>query len=365
VLPVRAVHAYEVEDVPALPGPSGRTLRRDARGPGAGAATALDAVERSLMLLQSPRLADEPGARAVELLAAERSVDDAPEVLRRIRRLLAHYRAAGPVLPSWCERFVAQGYAHYCTLLPTAFVDEATGVRQVGAMLGSLFGTEALALSLGCRRTQLELAVRQSHPDAPAKTALLRGAQHQLGLLALPDLRARADELLGPLLVPALPQYVSGFVQALEPVPQLAPFVVETLSKAFARLPDPVLLPWLPTLIATLRAGAPDLVPLLTREAARTFPGTLAGIDSWVPPWDAPPPAPAGAGPVAADPPTSRPGALLARHPGATDGVAALLGVVGGWAASEGGAAAPSGAAAALLAARPETARAVLGLIQR
>lgn len=339
-------------------------LRRDAWAPGAGAATALDAVEQSLMLLGSPRLADELGARAVELLAAERSVDDAPEVLRRIRRLLAHYRTTGPVLPSWCERFVAQGYAHYCTLLPTAFVDEATGVRQVGAMLGFLFGTEALALSLGCRRTQLELAVRQSHPDAPDRTALLWGAQHQLGLLPLPDLRARADELLGPLLVPALPQYVSGFLQALEPVPQLAPFVVETLSKAFARLPDPVLLPWLPTLITTLRTQAPDLVPLLTREAARTFPGTLAGIDSWVPPWDAPPPAPAGAGPAAADPRTDPVGALLARHPGTTDGVAALLGVGGGWTAPEGGAA-DGGAAAALLAARPETARAVLGLIDR
>ena len=67
----------------------------------------------------------------MELLAAERTVDDAPEVLRRIRRLLAHYRATEPALPAWCEAFVTTGYAHYCTLLPTAFVDEDTGVGQV------------------------------------------------------------------------------------------------------------------------------------------------------------------------------------------------------------------------------------------
>src|SRR4029453_5542170 len=97
--------------------------------------------------------------------------------------------------------------------------------------------------------------------------------QFQLGLLTLADLRTRCDALLGnPLVVPAFPQYLSGFVQALEPAPTLAPFVVEMISKAFARLPDPVLLPWLPTLITTLRAQAAELVPVLTREAGRTFP---------------------------------------------------------------------------------------------
>ena len=59
----------------------------------------------------------------------------------------------------------------------------------------------------------------QSHPEAPAKVALLWAAQHQLGLLPLAELRARCDELLAnPLVVPAFPQYLSGFVQALEPV---------------------------------------------------------------------------------------------------------------------------------------------------
>ena len=207
-------------------------------------------------------------------------------MLRRIRRLLAHYRATEPELPAWCEAFVTAGYAHYCTLLPTAFVDDETGVRQVGAMLGFLFTMESLALSLGCDRAQLELAVRQSHPESPAKVALLWAAQHQLGLLPLAELRARCADLLGnPLVVPTFPQYLSGFVQALEPAPTLAPFVVEVMSNAFARLPDPVLLPWLPTLITTLRDQAGELVPVLVREAGRTFPATLPAVDAWVPPW--------------------------------------------------------------------------------
>ena len=56
-----------------------------------------------------------------------------------------------------------------------------------------------------------------------------------------------------------------------------ADFVVEAVSNAFGRLPDPVLLPWLPTLITTLRSGGAELAPLLIREAGRIFPGRLAG----------------------------------------------------------------------------------------
>ena len=157
-------------------------------------------------------------------------MDGAPEVLRRIRRLLAYYRTSEPVLPAWIESFVKTGYAHYCTLLPTAFTDEDATVRQVAAMLGFLFSMESLALSLGCDRTQLELAVAQSHPEDPAKMALLWAARLQLGHLSRADLRARCDELLGnPLVLPAYPRYLSGFVHALEPVPALADFVVEAV----------------------------------------------------------------------------------------------------------------------------------------
>ncbi|TDC88266.1 hypothetical protein E1285_18615 [Actinomadura sp. 7K507] len=312
-------------------------LRRAVHDPKATAAVALRAVEDAVLYLGGHRIAGELGARAVELLAAERTVDDAPEVLRRIRRLLAHYRATEPELPGWCQSFVTAGYAHYCTLLPTAFVDEDTGVRQVAAMLGFLFGMESLALSLGCDHAQLELAVRQSHPEAPAKVALLWAAKSQLGLMPLAELRERCDELLAnPLVVPSFPHYMSGFVQALEPAPTLAPLVVEVMSKAFGRLPDEVLLPWLPQLITTLRKHARELVPVLVREAARTFPATLDGVDSWVPPWErsAPPAAhaasaPAGSGPVPA---------LMAGNPAACDAVATLLGHPAEWAATASGA---------------------------
>ncbi|MEW2046782.1 hypothetical protein [Streptomyces sp. NPDC005476] len=328
-------------------------LRRAAYAPQATAAQVLEAVEDALLHLRSRRLADELGTRALEVLASERSVDGAPEVLRRVRRLLAHYRTSEPVLPPWIESFVKTGYAHYCTLLPTAFTDDDATVRQVAAMLGFLFGMEALALSLGCDRTQLELALAQSHPADPARTALLWAAQTHLGALPRTALRARCAELLAnPLVVPAYPRYLSGFVHALEPVPGLADFVVEAVSNAFARLPDEVLLPWLPTLITTLRAGGAESAPLLIREAGRVFPARLAELDGWVPPWllpQEPPRAPVGPAAVTAG---GLP--LLAAHPGTCDALADLLGCDGTWATD---AAAPAGAA--LLSRHPATATAL------
>ncbi|MFJ1642336.1 hypothetical protein [Streptomyces sp. NPDC088256] len=316
-------------------------LRRLAYDRRATAASVLEAVEDATLYLRSRRLADELGTHALEVLSAERSVDGAPEVLRRVRRLLAYYRTSEAVLPPWIESFVKTGYAHYCTLLPTAFTDDDATVRQVAAMLGFLFSMESLALSLGCDRNQLELAVVQSHPEEPSRTALLWAAQVHLGRLSRADLRARCDELLGnPLVVPAYPRYLSGFVHALDPVPGLTDFVVEAVSNAFGRLPDPVLLPWLPTLITTLRSGGSELAPLLIREAGRTFPGRLAALDTWVPPWRAQPEAVRPARPVEA----VHGCALLAAHPATCDAVASLLGCEGTWETADSG---PAGVALA------------------
>ncbi|MFF4835932.1 hypothetical protein [Streptomyces sp. NPDC001315] len=332
-------------------------LRRTAYGPQATAATVLAAVEDATLYLRSRRLADELGTRALEVLAAERSVDGAPEVLRRVRRLLAYYRTSEPVLPPWIESFVKAGYAHYCTLLPTAFTDEDATVRQVAAMLGFLFSMESLALSLGCDRTQLELAVAQSHPQDPSKTALLWAAQAQLGHLSRADLRTRCDELLGnPLVVPAYPRYLSGFVHALEPVPSLTDFVVEAVSNAFARLPDPVLLPWLPTLITTLRSGGAELAPLLIREAGRIFPGRLEALDEWVPPWRERQEPQAGRSARRAG--SGRGAVLLAAHPATCDAVASLLGCDGTWETADPG---PQGVA--LVGRHPDTATALEALL--
>ncbi|MFE5792982.1 hypothetical protein ACFQ8C_10465 [Streptomyces sp. NPDC056503] len=332
-------------------------LRRTAYGPRATTAEVLAAVEDATLHLGGRRLADELGTRALEVLAGERTVDGAPEVLRRVRGLLAYYRTSEPVLPPWIESFVRAGYAHYCTLLPTAFRDEDATVGQVAAMLGFLFGMESLALSLGCDRTQLELAVAQSHPGDPAKTALLWAAQVQLGTLSRGELRGRCDELLGnPLVVPSYPRYLSGFVHALEPVPGLVDVVVEAVSNAFGRLPDPVLLPWLPTLITTLRSNAADLAPLLIREAGRIFPARLAALDAWVPPWHAQP--------AAREPrPSAAPrgAALLPRHPETCDAVADLLGCADGW--TPGGEPATDPTGVALLFAHRATCDAAAGLL--
>ncbi|SDW28540.1 hypothetical protein SAMN05421504_101159 [Amycolatopsis xylanica] len=322
-------------------------LRRAAYHPQATAAKALAAVEDATLYLRGARLADELGTRALEVLSTERTVDGAPEVLHRVRRLLAHYRTSEPVLPAWIESFVKAGYAHYCTLLPTAFTDEDATVDQVAAMLGFLFSMETLALSLGCDRAQLELAIAGSHPAEPSKVALLWAAQVQLGVLSRAELRARCAELLAnPLVLPAYPRYLSGFVHALEPAPGLADFVVEAVSNAFAELPDPVLLPWLPTLITTLRERGAELVPLLIREAGRLFPGRLAALDEWVPPWHAEP---------AAAPEPRRAGtsgvALVAAHPATTNALANLLGCEGGWETVKPG--------AALLGRFPDTASAL------
>ncbi|WP_327592801.1 hypothetical protein [Streptomyces chartreusis] len=337
-------------------------LRRDAYGAQATTATVLAAVEDATLYLRSRRLSDELGTHALKVLATERSVDGAPEVLRRVRALLAYYRTSEPVLPSWIESFVKTGYAHYCTLLPTAFRDEDATVGQVAAMLGFLFSMESLALSLGCDRTQLELAVAQSHPDEPSKTALLWAAQVQLGTLSRAELRARCAELLdNPLVVPAYPRYLSGFVHALEPVPGLADVVVEAVSNAFGRLPDTVLLPWLPLLITTLRSGASDLAPLLIREAGRIFPGRLAALDTWVPPWRMPQTDPFAAARPKPAPGVHRGAMLLTKHPATCDAVAELLGCDGVWA---GAAAGPNPSGGAVLTARhPATADALESLL--
>ncbi|MET7921785.1 hypothetical protein ABZU45_39560, partial [Streptomyces avermitilis] len=318
---------------------------------------ALEAIEDATLHLRSRRLTDELGTRALEVLSAERSVDGAPEVLRLVRRLLAYYRTSEPVLPPWIESFVKTGYAHYCTLLPTAFTDDDATVRQVAAMLGFLFGMESLALSLGCDRTQLELSVAQSHPQEPSKVALLWAAQVQLGHLSRADLRTRCDELLdNPMVVPAYPRYLSGFVHALEPVPGLADLVVEAVSNAFGRLPDPVLLPWLPTLISTLRSNGAELAPLLIREAGRIFPGRLGELDVWVPPWRAQPlPDAARPGGRAGD---SRNVALLAAHPETCDAVASLLGCDGTWQTAD-----PVPESVQLIGRHPDTAVALESLL--
>ncbi|MFJ4679169.1 DUF5682 family protein [Kitasatospora sp. NPDC088783] len=328
-------------------------LRREAHDPTANTAAVLRAVEDAIVLLRSPRLADELGRHAIQTLACERSVDGAPEVLTRVRKLLAFYRTTEPHLPSWIEEFTSTGYAHYCTLLPVAFTEESAGVRQVAAMLGFLVSTESLAVSLGGSREQLDLAVTQSHPQNPAKVALLWAAQVHLGQLNRQDLRQQCAELLDDvLLLPVYPHYINGLLHALEPVPALVDIVVEAISNAFTKLPDELLLPWLPVLITALRTGGANLARLLTAEAERIFPGRLPELDAWVPPWSTPTVAVPGRTAV---PPAGSP--FLAAHPETCDALAAMLGCDGQWVA----AAVPAGRI--LVGDHPESAAALAALL--
>jgi hypothetical protein len=109
----------------------------------------------------------------------------------------------------------------------------------------------------------------------------------------------------------------------------------ETVSNAFGRLPDQVLLPWLPNLIVTLRSGGAEMAPLLIREAGRIFPGRLPELDEWVPPWRIQP-----------EPETANTAqgmnagqriTPLAAHPATRDAVAVLLGCDGTWDAADPG----------------------------
>ncbi|MGW2849669.1 hypothetical protein ACWC5G_33550, partial [Streptomyces sp. NPDC001274] len=106
----------------------------------------------------------------------------------------------------------------------------------------------------------------------------------------------------------------------------------------------------------TLRSSGSELAPLLIREAGRTFPGRLAALDAWVPPWRAPS-APPAAQP-AAGARSGQGSALLAAHPGTCDALVGLLGCEDGWEEPDTG---PAGAA--LLDRHPATAQELEALL--
>ena len=193
--------------------------------PDATAAVALAAVEDAILFLGSRRFTDELGARAVELLAAERTVDDAPGGAAPdppAAGPLPHHRAGAAGVERVVRHRPATRTTAPCCRPRSSTTRPASG--RSAAMLGFLFTMESLALSLGCDRAQLETRRRAVAPGGTGRRSPCSGRPtHQLGLLPLADLRARCAELLAnPLVVPAFPHYLSGFVQALEPVPGLA-----------------------------------------------------------------------------------------------------------------------------------------------
>ena len=146
----------------------------------------LDRVDRQILsLLQADgRLTVAELARTVNLTLTP--------CIERVRRLVHYYRSTKEGLPGWLKHFVTTGYSHYATLLPAAFADRGTTPEQVAGMLAFLFTLESLALSLGCNRSQLIIAVQQSAPgtDDPNKLGLLWSAEWLLGLRSVEVIRA-------------------------------------------------------------------------------------------------------------------------------------------------------------------------------
>jgi hypothetical protein len=344
-----------------------RRLREVAMKDDATASGVLAAVEAALTLGCPDRLTADLADRAVHLLAHEAGADDAPAIFDRARRFVHHFRARGG-LPEWLERFVTTGYARYAADLPTRFADRGTHPDKVAAMLGFVFTLESLALALGCARSQVTLALEQA--------AALTADPEKLGLLwAAEWLVQRRDEdalrdafraiLRHGVGRYAYPRYLSGFLQALSFAPRLAPLGVELLSRAFAELPDHVLLPWMPSLITALEDRKADVLPGLFREALAVLPRTAAAADGWMAPWAEAPRVDAVVATAPSLSPEARAVSVLVRGwPRAADAWAGALGIDAGWAASAAnptGASLPTAGAAApptLVDAFPATAEA-------
>jgi hypothetical protein len=344
--------------------------------------SALAAAEDCILYLKSPRLTEEIGEHAVGLLVQETGAQSAPEVFERMRRLVHYFRSTPTGLPEWAKRFVTTGYSHYATLLPAAFADRGTAPDQVAGMLAFIFNLESLALSLGCNRSQLLIAVQQAAPGVqdPDKLGLLWSAEWVLGLRKVEQIREFFDGLFeNRLALAAFPGYISGFLLALKFTSLVVRLVVELMSRAFERLPDAVLLPWMPGLIMALRPHLDAVLPNLMKEASNCFPTTLSALREWKPPWQAAPaaaPAPAAEVKPAAverSPQESAVFALLKEHPASVEALARLLGVEPAWTlAAPAGAAAPAAGAAlspqeaaarGLLTEYPQTAAALAGLL--
>ena len=267
-------------------------MRQRAYNPKATAATALHTAEASLLFLNSPRLTREFGQHATHLLSHEAGIANAPEIFERARRLVHHYRATPAGLPPWIEEFVATGYTHYAALLPQVMTDGNTSPKEVAGMLGFIFILESLALSLGCSREQIIISVQQAARQdiPPEKLGLQWVAEWLLNLRSISDMRDFLQNVMdNPLRLPTLPLHLNGFILSLTFAPQIATFIVEIISQIFARVPDKVLIPWLPRLILQLRDHQRVLQSLI-QEASAVFPASLAGFTTWQPQWlqDAP-----------------------------------------------------------------------------
>lgn len=310
-------------------------LRRKAFAETARTVDALEAVEQAILFLKSERLVTDLGSQARALLVSEPDVRDAAAIYARISRLIHYYRSFTR-LPAWCADFVTTGYSHYCSLLPTTFHDRSAKPADVAAMLQFILTLESLALSLGCERSELIIAIRQAALTAtdPVKLALLWSVECVLQLRNLSSLREQFDRVLdNPVALGTLPAWLNGFLLSLSFTPVMSSFTVELMSKAFAWLPDEVLMPWLPALLMSLRehAQASGTLATLLKESANVYPRTLSSLEAWTPPWEQRPTSTSTAKPLSPASAKANPGnpsaqALLRSYPRTVEALAGALG---------------------------------------
>jgi hypothetical protein len=304
-------------------------MKATAFDPKATAAIALHVAEDALLFMNSARLVRELGLHATKLLADETNADDAPDIFSRARRLVHYYRTTPNGLPDWLGDFVATGYAHYAALLPQAFASQTTKPEQIAGMLGFIFTLESLALSLGCQRNQLLVGLQGAAQQEvkPDKLGLLWASEWLLGMRSITEMRAYFKDVLDDAIrLPIFPQYLNGFVLALNFAPGIARFVVELLSQIFATLNDMTLITWLPALILQLRAHQPILQPLI-KEASAVFPMNLLGFGNWQPAWLELEPQQSTLGQVELSGEELGARNLLFAHPAATNAAASWLGI--------------------------------------
>lgn len=263
-----------------------RRLHELAFAEDAGPAEAIRAAEASLRLLASPRTTQLLGEHAVVLLGRCHRADDAQEVFAQVRALVHYFRGQPQGLPDWLQRLVQTGYRTYASLLPDGFADRGTHPTSVAAALGFVLTLESLALTLGCHRSQLLIALEQAGPVTvdPEKRGLLWAAELLVGRWEEDEVRAAFAKILhNALSRDAYPRYLAGLLSTLSFTPRTAALGVDLLGAAFARLSDRVLMPWLPGLVTALQPYAHDALPALLSELQRSLPKDLAALDAWQP----------------------------------------------------------------------------------
>ncbi|MBN2229977.1 MAG: hypothetical protein JW779_10365 [Candidatus Thorarchaeota archaeon] len=257
---------------------------------GAKSGEVLQIAKDSILLLRSPRFTESLGSHAEHQLATELGVEDAPDNYRIIRELIYYYQATSKGVPDWIKSYVATGYSHYISMLPQAFVDRGTTPEQIAGMLNFILTLENLAISMGCNRTQLVIALQNigvpSHEIDPNKLGLLWSAEWLLRMRTLEDIRSHFELLFtNPLLMNNIPQYVRGFLLSLTFAPGISSFIVEILSRIYSSVPTKALLPWLLNQLLELRVNRGVVLELL-RDVILIHPTSLKELDNWSPPWE-------------------------------------------------------------------------------